>query len=89
MEQVLNLLDEHREIVKKELKQNLHNIKDDAIAKARTYTDLVTEELKDQLDVKFEEMMGFFSSTREFFKNSTCLQLTNTQQGNRFGLPIL
>jgi hypothetical protein len=54
MAQVVNLLDECTEIVRKELKQNLQTIKDDVVAEAQTYTNLVTEELREQLDVKFE-----------------------------------
>jgi hypothetical protein len=80
MAQVVNLLDERTEIVRKELKQNLQTIKDDAITEAHTYTDLVTVELREQLDVKFEEMMGFLSSTRKLLQNGTSPR--NAQQKN-------
>jgi hypothetical protein len=80
MTQVVNLLDERIEIVRKELKQNLQTIKDDAITEAHTYTDLVTVELREQLDVKFEEMMGFISSIRKLLQNGTSLR--NAQQKN-------
>jgi hypothetical protein len=80
MEQVVNLVDECTKIIRKEMKQNLQNIKDNVVAEAHTYTDLVTKEFKDQLDVKFEEMMEFLSSTRKTLKNGTFVQLTNTQQ---------
>jgi hypothetical protein len=80
MAHVVNLLDKRTEIVRKELKQNLQTIKDDAVAEAHTYTDLVTEELREQLDVKFEEMMGFLSSTRKLLQNGTSPR--NAQQKN-------
>jgi hypothetical protein len=47
MEQVVNLLDECKETIRKELKQNLQTIKDDAVAEAHTYIDLIIEELRD------------------------------------------
>jgi hypothetical protein len=80
MAQVVNLLDECTEIVRKELKQNLQTIKDDVVAEAQTYTNLVTEELREQLDVKFEEMMGFLSSSRKLLQNGTFPR--NAQQKN-------
>jgi hypothetical protein len=80
MAHVVNLLDKRTEIVRKELKQNLQTIKDDAVAEAHTYTDLVTEELREQLDVKFEEMMGFLSNTRKLLQNGTSPR--NAQQKN-------
>jgi hypothetical protein len=76
MEQVVNLLDEHTETVRKELKQYVQSIKNDAVAEAHIYTDLVIEELRDQLDVKFDETMRFL------LKNGTSPRLTNTQQEN-------
>jgi hypothetical protein len=80
MAQVVNLVDECTKIVRKELKQNLQTIKNDAIAEAHTYTNLVTEELRDQLDVKFEEMMGFLSSTKKLLQNG--ISPRNAQQKN-------
>jgi hypothetical protein len=64
------------------MKQNLQNIKDDTVAEAHTYTDLVTEELRDQLDVKFEEMMGFLSSTRQLLKDGKSPKTTPAIQEN-------
>jgi hypothetical protein len=80
MAHVVNLVDECTKIVRKELKQNLQTIKNDAIAEAHTYTNLVTEELRDQLDVKFEEMMGFLSSTKKLLQNG--ISPRNAQQKN-------
>jgi hypothetical protein len=82
MAQVVHLLDERTEIVKKELKQNIQSLKDDVVAESHTYIDLVTEELRDQLDAKFEEMMGFLSSTRKLLKNGTSPRLTSIQHEN-------
>jgi hypothetical protein len=82
MEQVVTLLDEHIEVVKKELQHSLQNTKDDAVAKTQLYTDLVTEELRNQLDAKFGEMMGFLSSTRNLFKNGTSPKTTPAIQEN-------
>jgi hypothetical protein len=82
MAQVVHLLDERTEIVKKELKQNIQSLKNDVVAEAHTYTDLVTEDLRDKLDAKFEEMMGFLSSTRKLLKNGTSPRLTSAQQEN-------
>jgi hypothetical protein len=82
MAQVVYLLDKRTETVKKELKQNIQSLKNDVVAEAHTYTDLVTKDLRDKLDAKFEEMMGFLSSTRKLLKNGTSPRLTNTQQEN-------
>jgi hypothetical protein len=82
MEQVVTLLDERTEVVKKELQHSLQNTKDDAVAEAHLYTDLVIEELRNQLDAKFGEMMGFLSSTRNLLKNGTFPKTTTAIQEN-------
>jgi hypothetical protein len=71
MEEVVHLLDERIMMVRREFKKDILSIKDDVVAEAHTYTDLVALELKDQLDGKFEEMMGFLSNTRKLLKAGT------------------
>jgi hypothetical protein len=82
MEQVVTLLDECTEVVKKELQHSLQNTKNNAVAEAHLYTDLVTKELRNQLDAKFGEMVGFRSSTRNLLKNGTSPKTTPAIQEN-------
>ena len=76
MEEVVHILNERIEMVRREFKKDILSIKDDAVGEAHTYTDLVTLKLKDQPNGKFEEMMGFLSNTRKLLKVGTFPQPT-------------
>jgi hypothetical protein len=79
---MVSFLDECSKTIKKEFKQDLQTIKDNAKTIAHTYTDWVTMELRDQLNVKFEVIMGFLSSPRKLFKTETSLRPIVTHQEN-------
>jgi hypothetical protein len=82
MEQVTHLIQETKVELKGNLKQDVEQMKDEIIQETETYTDIVTEQLKESLDTKFEELMGLLSGTRNLLKNSTARPALGPTQGN-------
>jgi hypothetical protein len=46
-------------------------VKEDAIHETQTYTDIVTEDLKEKLDNKFDQLMELLSGTRKVLQGSS------------------
>jgi hypothetical protein len=82
MEQVTHLIQEAKVELKGNLKQDVEQMKDDIVQETQTYTDIVTEQLKESLDTKFEELMGLLSGTRNLLKNSIARPALGPTHGN-------
>jgi gas vesicle protein len=54
-----------------QMKDDIEQMKDDIVQETQTYFDIMTKQLKESLDTKFEELMGLLSGTRNLLKNST------------------
>jgi hypothetical protein len=46
-------------------------VKEDAIHETQTYTDIVTEDLKEKLDNRFDQLMELLSGTRKVLQGSS------------------
>jgi hypothetical protein len=56
---------------KSEMKEYTAQIKDDAIIETHTYTDIVTEDLKEKLDTRFDQLMELLSNTRKVLRGTS------------------
>jgi hypothetical protein len=61
IEQVAHLIQEAKVEIKTNVKHDIEQMKDEIVQETLTYTDIVTEQLKESLDTKFEELMGLLS----------------------------
>jgi hypothetical protein len=53
------------------MKEYTAQMKDEAIIEIHTYTDIVTEDLKEKLDTRFDQLMELLSSTREVLRSTS------------------
>ena len=67
LEQVITMISE----AKTEMKEYTAQMKDDAIIKTHTYIDIVTKDLKEKLDNRFDQLMEFLSSTRKVLRSTS------------------
>lgn len=62
-------------------------MKDDIVQETQTYINTVIEELKERLDIKFEESMRLLLGIRNLLKSSTSrLVLKNVSKKNQYKL---
>jgi hypothetical protein len=80
--QVAHLIQEAKVEIKADVKQDIEHMKDDIVQETQTYFDIMTEQLKESLDTKFEELMGLLSGTRNLLKNSTSRPAIGPSQEN-------
>jgi hypothetical protein len=57
-------------------------MKDDIVQETQTNSDIMTEQLKESLDTKFEELMELLFGTRNLLKNSTSRPAIGPSQEN-------
>jgi hypothetical protein len=56
---------------KSEIKDYITQMKDEAITKTHTYTNIVTEDLKEKLDSRFDQLMELLSGTRKVLRGTS------------------
>jgi hypothetical protein len=56
---------------KSEIKDYITQMKDEAITKTHTYTNIVTEDLKEKLDTRFDQLMELLSGTRKVLRGTS------------------
>jgi hypothetical protein len=56
---------------KTEMKEYTTQMKDDAIIETHTYTDIVTKDLKEKLDTRFDQLMELLSGTRKVLRGTS------------------
>jgi hypothetical protein len=67
LEQVTTMISE----AKSEMKEYIAQMKDDAIIETHTYTNIVTEDLKEKLDTRFDQLMELLSGTRKVLRGTS------------------
>jgi hypothetical protein len=56
---------------KSEMKEYIAQMKDEAIIETHTYTNIVTKDLKEKLDSRFDQLMELLSGTRKVLKGTS------------------
>jgi hypothetical protein len=56
---------------KSKMKEYTAQMKDEAIIETHTYTDIVTEDLKEKLDSRFDQLMELLSGTRKVLRGTS------------------
>jgi hypothetical protein len=79
--QVAHLIQEAKVEIKADVKQDIEQMKDDIVQETQTYSNIMTEQLKESLGT-FEELMGLLSGTRNLLKNSTSRPAIGPSQEN-------
>jgi hypothetical protein len=56
---------------KSEMNEYIAQMKDEAIIETHTYTNIVTKDLKEKLDSRFDQLMELLSGTRKVLKGTS------------------
>jgi hypothetical protein len=67
LEQVTTMISE----AKSKMKEYTAQMKNDAIIEIHTYIDIVTEDLKEKLDTRFDQLMELLSGTRKVLRGTS------------------